>query len=88
MDAFDRSLLDGLTAFAAVVEAGTFVAAGKELGLTQFGVSRAVQRLESNSFLAQVPNAATTHAVLMCEQQGLRRLWQANKVPCTPASWR
>jgi DNA-binding transcriptional LysR family regulator len=44
--AFDLRLLGGLNAMAAVVEAGSFVRAGEILGLTQSGVSRAVQRLE------------------------------------------
>jgi DNA-binding transcriptional LysR family regulator len=44
--AFDTRLLGGLSAVTAVVEAGSFVRAGEALGLTQSGVSRAVQRLE------------------------------------------
>jgi DNA-binding transcriptional LysR family regulator len=44
--AFDTRLLGGLSAMTAVVEAGSFVRAGEALGLTQSGVSRAVQRLE------------------------------------------
>ncbi|HKB91257.1 MAG TPA: LysR family transcriptional regulator [Opitutaceae bacterium] len=44
--AFDTRLLGGLSAMTAVVEAGSFVRAGEALGLTQSGVSRAIQRLE------------------------------------------
>jgi len=44
--AFDTRLLGGLSTMAAVVEAGSFVRAGEVLGLTQSGVSRAIQRLE------------------------------------------
>jgi DNA-binding transcriptional LysR family regulator len=44
--AFDTRLLGGLSAMTAVVEAGSFVRAGEVLGLTQSGVSRAIQRLE------------------------------------------
>jgi len=39
-------LLGGLDLLAAVVETGSFVRAGQRLGLSQSGVSRAVQRLE------------------------------------------
>jgi DNA-binding transcriptional LysR family regulator len=44
--AFDTRLMGGLGAMTAVVEAGSFVRAGEVLGLTQSGVSRAIQRLE------------------------------------------
>jgi hypothetical protein len=44
---FDTRLLNGLNVLAAIVEAGNFVRAGEELGLTQSGVSRAMQRLET-----------------------------------------
>jgi DNA-binding transcriptional LysR family regulator len=44
--AFDVRMLGGLNAMTAVVEAGSFVRAGEALGLTQSGVSRAIQRLE------------------------------------------
>src|SRR5271156_1211713 len=43
---FDTRLLNGLNVLAAIVEAGNFVRAGEALGLTQSGVSRAMQRLE------------------------------------------
>ncbi len=43
---FDTRLLGGLSVLAAVVEAGSFVGAGETLGMTQSGVSRAMQRLE------------------------------------------
>jgi DNA-binding transcriptional LysR family regulator len=42
----DARLLAGIPVVAAVVDAGTFAGAGKALGLTQSGVSRAIQRLE------------------------------------------
>jgi DNA-binding transcriptional LysR family regulator len=44
---FDGRLLSGISALAAVVEAGSFVRAADSLGLTQSGVSRAVARLEA-----------------------------------------
>jgi DNA-binding transcriptional LysR family regulator len=43
---FDTRLLNGLNVLAAVVQAGNFVRAGEAIGLTQSGVSRAIQRLE------------------------------------------
>lgn len=43
---FDRRLLDGLGVLSSVVKAGSFVAAGESLGLTQSAVSRSVARLE------------------------------------------
>jgi DNA-binding transcriptional LysR family regulator len=45
---FDTRLLTGLHVLAAVVEAGSFVRAGEAVGLTQSGVSRAIQRLEQH----------------------------------------
>jgi DNA-binding transcriptional LysR family regulator len=44
--AFDSRLFTGLPVLAAVLESGSFVRAGEALGLTQSGVSRAIQRLE------------------------------------------
>ena len=44
--AVDSRLFSGLSAFAAVLETGSFVRAGEALGLTQSAVSRSVQRLE------------------------------------------
>lgn len=43
----DARLFTGLPVLAAVLESGSFVQAGEALGLTQSGVSRAVQRLEA-----------------------------------------
>jgi DNA-binding transcriptional LysR family regulator len=45
---FDTRLLNGLNVLAAVVEARSFVRAGEALGLTQSGISRAIQRLEQH----------------------------------------
>jgi DNA-binding transcriptional LysR family regulator len=45
---FDTRLLGGLSVVNAVVAAGSFVGAGEALGLTQSGVSRAIQRLEQH----------------------------------------
>jgi DNA-binding transcriptional LysR family regulator len=42
----DSRLLTGIPVVVAVVDAGSFAGAGKALGLTQSGVSRAIQRLE------------------------------------------
>jgi DNA-binding transcriptional LysR family regulator len=44
---FDGRLLGGIGVLAAVVESGSFAAAGDALGLTPSGVSRAVARLEA-----------------------------------------
>jgi DNA-binding transcriptional LysR family regulator len=43
---FDSRILNGLGVLAAAVDAGSFVRAGRALGLTQSGVSRAMARLE------------------------------------------
>jgi DNA-binding transcriptional LysR family regulator len=43
---YDARLLTGIPVVMAVVDAGSFVGAGKALGLSQSGVSRAIQRLE------------------------------------------
>src|SRR5580698_9815342 len=43
---FDSHIFTGLPVLAAVLESGSFVGAGDALGLTQSGVSRAIQRLE------------------------------------------
>jgi len=43
----DARLFTGLPVLAAVLESGSFVRAGEALGITQSGVSRAVQRLEA-----------------------------------------
>ena len=59
---FDTRLLNGLNVLAAIVEAGNFVRAGEALGLTQSGVSRAVQRLEQQlgiRLLDRTPKAVT-----------------------------
>ena len=45
--AFDGRLLSGVSVLAGVVEAGSFVRAAENLGLTPSGVSRAVSRLEA-----------------------------------------
>jgi DNA-binding transcriptional LysR family regulator len=43
---FDSRVLTGIPVVLAVVDAGSFIGAGDALGLTQSGVSRAIQRLE------------------------------------------
>lgn len=43
---FDSRILNGLGVLVAAVDAGSFVRAGRALGLTQSGVSRAIARLE------------------------------------------
>jgi DNA-binding transcriptional LysR family regulator len=45
--AFDERLLSGVRVLVAVVEAGSFTAAARTLGLTDSAVSRAIARLES-----------------------------------------
>lgn len=44
---FDGSMLDGMTVVAAIIDSGSFAAAGEILSMTQSGVSRAVARLEA-----------------------------------------
>lgn len=47
MSGFDERILNGMGVFAAIVDAGSFAAAGEQLGMSQPGVSRAVARLEA-----------------------------------------
>lgn len=47
MPRFNERALNGMGVFAAIVDAGSFAAAGEVLGMSQPGVSRAVARLES-----------------------------------------
>jgi DNA-binding transcriptional LysR family regulator len=47
MPDFDERVLNGMSVFAAIVDAGSFAQAGKHLGMSQPGVSRAVARLEA-----------------------------------------
>ena len=47
MPDFDERVLNGMSVFAAIVDAGSFARAGKHLGISQPGVSRAVARLEA-----------------------------------------
>jgi DNA-binding transcriptional LysR family regulator len=47
MAAFDDGIVRGVTVLAAVVDAGSFVAAGERLNMSQPGVSRAIARLET-----------------------------------------
>lgn len=47
MSGFDERIFNGISVFSAIVDAGTFAAAGEQLGMSQPGVSRAVARLES-----------------------------------------
>lgn len=44
---FDERMLNGMGVFVAIVEAGSFAAAGERLDMSQPGVSRAVARLEA-----------------------------------------
>jgi hypothetical protein len=41
----DERILNGLSAFAAIVQCGSFAGAGKTLNISQLGVSRSVARL-------------------------------------------
>jgi DNA-binding transcriptional LysR family regulator len=47
MAGFNERILNGISVFAAIVDAGTFAAAGERLGMSQPGVSRAIKRLET-----------------------------------------
>jgi DNA-binding transcriptional LysR family regulator len=47
MPRFDERMLNGTSVFAAIVDAGSFAAAGEVLDMSQPGVSRAVARLEA-----------------------------------------
>ncbi|MDQ7978915.1 LysR substrate-binding domain-containing protein [Paraburkholderia sp. SARCC-3016] len=46
MPGFDERMLNGMSVFTAIVDAGSFAAAGEQLDMSQSGVSRAVARLE------------------------------------------
>jgi DNA-binding transcriptional LysR family regulator len=46
MPRFDERMLNGIGVFAAIVDAGSFAAAGERLDMSQPGVSRAIARLE------------------------------------------
>jgi DNA-binding transcriptional LysR family regulator len=47
MPGFDERMLNGMSVFTAIVDAGSFAAAGEQLDMSQSGVSRAVARLEA-----------------------------------------
>jgi DNA-binding transcriptional LysR family regulator len=47
MSLFDERVLNGMSVFVAVVEAGSFAAAAERMDMTQPGVSRAIARLEA-----------------------------------------
>ena len=47
MPRFDERMLNGTSVFAAIVDVGSFAAAGEVLDMSQPGVSRAVARLEA-----------------------------------------
>jgi DNA-binding transcriptional LysR family regulator len=67
--AFDTRLLGGLRALVAVIESGNFVRAGEAIGLTQSGVSRAIQRLEQQLKVRLLDRSS--HAVALTDE-GLR----------------
>src|SRR3984957_6273193 len=72
---FDSRLLSGIEVLAAVVEAGSFVRAAEQLGLTQSGVSRAVARLETRAGVRLFDR--TARAIEMTEEG--RRFYQQVK---------
>jgi molybdenum-dependent DNA-binding transcriptional regulator ModE len=43
----DERILNGMSAFAAIVQCGSFAGAGKALNMSQSGVSRSIARLEA-----------------------------------------
>jgi hypothetical protein len=43
----DERILNGMSAFAAIIQCGSFAGAGKALNMSQSGVSRSVARLEA-----------------------------------------
>jgi DNA-binding transcriptional LysR family regulator len=47
MTRFDERMLNGTSVFAAIVDTGSFAAAGEVLDMSQPGVSRALARLEA-----------------------------------------
>jgi DNA-binding transcriptional LysR family regulator len=47
MPGYDERMLNGMSVFTAIVDAGSFAAAGEQLDMSQSGVSRAVARLEA-----------------------------------------
>ena len=81
---FDTRLLNGLNVLAAIVEAGNFVRAGEALGLTQSGVSRAMQRLEQQlgvRLLDRTPKAVTLTNEGKQFYQEVAPFWRAWKLP-------
>jgi DNA-binding transcriptional LysR family regulator len=46
MASFDERIANGISVLSAIVDSGTFAAAGEVLNMSQSGVSRAIARLE------------------------------------------
>jgi DNA-binding transcriptional LysR family regulator len=47
MSSFDERVVNGISVLSAIVDSGTFAAAGEILGMSQSGVSRSIARLEA-----------------------------------------
>lgn len=69
---YDGRLLAGVTVLMAVVEAGTMTRAAEALGLTQSGVGRAIQRLETRVGVRLLDRTTRT---LRLTDEG-RRFWE------------
>ncbi|MHC2106604.1 LysR family transcriptional regulator [Methylobacterium sp. CM6246] len=69
---YDGRLLAGVTVLMAVVEAGTMTRAAEALGLTQSGVGRAIQRLETRVGVRLLDRTTRT---LQLTDEG-RRFWE------------
>ncbi|MET3723556.1 LysR family transcriptional regulator [Sphingomonas trueperi] len=70
--AYDGRLLSGVTVLMAVVEAGTMTRAAEALGLTQSGVGRAIQRLETRVGVRLLDR--TTRSLRLTDEG--RRFWE------------
>ena len=69
---FDERIIDGMSAFAAIVQCGSFAGAGKALNMSQSGVSRSLARLEARLGIRLFER--TTRSISMTD--GGRRLYQ------------
>ena len=69
---YDGRLLSGLTVLMAVVEAGTMTRAAQALGMTQSGVGRSIQRLETRIGIRLLDRTTRT---LRLTDEG-RRFWE------------
>lgn len=69
---FDERSLSGMSVFVAIVDSGSFAAAGEVMGMSQPGVSRALARLEKR--LGILLFDRTTRSVTLTDEG--RRLYE------------